>query len=200
MKADLAKRDPMKYCEYHRDHDHHTDDCIQLKKEIEFFIQMGQLRRFVAHDNQNRAPLPPAPQLQAPTQQQQPLGEIRVISRGFAGGGESNSARKAHLRRIRADEKMEIHTVSKTPRLDIPIIFSDSDLEGCQHPHDDPLVVRPAVSNRTVYRVLIDNGSSADIFFSSAFDQMGISREKLEPISAHLMGFAGEKVLPLGSI
>ena len=29
---------------------------------------------------------------------------------------------------------------------------------------------------------------------------MGIGREKLEPVSTHLRGFSGEKVLPLGSI
>ena len=84
--------------------------------------------------------------------------------------------------------------------LDTSIIFSDSDLEGCQHPHDDPLVVRAIVANKTVHRVLIDNGSSADIIFASAFDKMGIGREKLEPVNTHLRGFSGEKVLPLGSI
>ena len=73
-------------------------------------------------------------------------------------------------------------------------------MEGCQHPHDDPLVVHAIVANTTVHRVLIDNGSSADIIFASAFDKMGIGREKLEPVNAHLRGFSGEKVLPLGSI
>ena len=29
---------------------------------------------------------------------------------------------------------------------------------------------------------------------------MGIGREKLEPVNTHLLGFSGEKVLPLGSI
>ena len=29
---------------------------------------------------------------------------------------------------------------------------------------------------------------------------MGIGREKLEPVSTHLQGFSGERVLPLGSI
>ena len=123
-----------------------------------------------------------------------------MISGGFAGGGESSSAQKAHLRSIRSAEVGEIQAVSKLPRLDTTITFSDSDMEGCQHPHDDPLVVRAIVVNTTVHRVLIDNGSLVDIIFASAFDKMGIGREKLEPVNTHLWGFSGEKVLPLGLI
>ena len=123
-----------------------------------------------------------------------------MISGGFVGGGESSSARKAHLSSIRSTEMGEIQAVSKLPRLDTTITFSDSDLEGCQHPHDDPLVVRAIVANTTVHRVLIDNGSLADIIFASAFDKMGIGRGNLEPVNTHLRGFSREKVLPLGSI
>ena len=90
--------------------------------------------------------------------------------------------------------------MSKQPWLNTFITFSDSDLEGCQHPHDNPLVVRAVVANKTVHRVLVDNGSSADIIFASAFNKMGIGREKLNPVNTHLRGFYGEKVLPLGSI
>ena len=122
-----------------------------------------------------------------------------MISRGFTGGGESSSARKAHLRNIRSGETLEVQAVSKLPRLDTIITFSDSDMESCQHPHDDPLVIRAIVANKTMHKVLIDNGSSVDIIFASAFDKIGIGREKLEPVSAHLLGFSGEKVLPLGS-
>ena len=123
-----------------------------------------------------------------------------MISGGFAEGSESSSSRKAHLRSIRSGEVMEVQVVSILPRLDTAITFSDSDLEGCQHPHDDPLVIRAVVANKTIHRVLVDNGSSTDIIFASAFDKMDIGREKLEPVSTHLRGFSGEKVLPLGSV
>ena len=90
--------------------------------------------------------------------------------------------------------------MTKLSRLDTSITFSDSDLEGCQHTHDDPLVVRAVVANKTAHRVLVNNGSSANIIFASAFDKMGIRRERLEPVNTHLRGFSGEKELPLGSI
>ena len=123
-----------------------------------------------------------------------------MVFGGFAGGGESSSARKAHLRSIKLRETLEVQAVSKLPRLNTTITFSDSDMEGYQHPHDDPLVIRAIVANKTVHRVLIDNGSSSNIIFVSAFDKMGIGRKKLEPINTHLLGFSGEKVLPLGSV
>ena len=95
---------------------------------------------------------------------------------------------------------MEVQEVSKIPRLDTAMTFSDSYLEGCQHPHDDPLVIRAVVANKTIHRVLVDNGSSTDIIFASTFDKMGIGREKVEPVNTQLRRFSGEKVLPLGSI
>ena len=73
-------------------------------------------------------------------------------------------------------------------------------MEGCQHPHDDPLVIRAVVANKTVHRVLIDNGSLSDIIFASAFEKINIGREQLEPVNAHLLGFSREKVLPLRSV
>ena len=206
MKSDPATRDNFKHCEFHRDYGHRTDDCIQLKREIEYLIRRGYLRRFISPENQaqnqtqNQAPTQQPPPRQTATQHQKSLGEIQVISGGFAGGGESSSARKAHLRSIRSTETAEIQTMSKLPRLDTSITFSDSDMVGCQHPHDDPLVVHAVVANKTVHRVLIDNGSSTDIIFTSALDKMGIGREKLELVNTHLRGFSEEKVLPLGSI
>ena len=109
-----------------------------------------------------------------------------MISWGFADGRESSSARKAHQHSFISGETLEVQVVSKLPRLDTTITFSDANLEGCQHPDDDLLVIRVVVANKTVHMFLIDNGSSTNIIFVSAFDKMGIGREKLEPVNAHL--------------
>ena len=55
MKSDPATRDNTKYCEFHRDYGHRTDNCIQLKKEIEYLIQRGYLRRFIPSLNAIKA-------------------------------------------------------------------------------------------------------------------------------------------------
>ena len=106
-----------------------------------------------------------------------------MISGGFTGGGESSSARKAHPRSIRLGETLEVQNVSKLPQLDTTITFLDSDMEGCQHPHDDPLVIKAVIANKMIHRVLVYNGSSVDIIFALAFDKMGIGREKLDPVN-----------------
>ena len=199
MKSDPARRDDTKYCEFHKDHGHRTDECIQLKKEIEYLIRRGLLSRYVASEGRERVQ-PQPPRQPTLVQYQPPLGEIHVISGGFAGGRESSSARKAYLRSIRSGETLEVQIVSKLPRLDTTITFSDFDIEGCQHPHDDPLVIKTIVANKIIHRVLVDNGSSTDIIFALAFDKIGIGREKLEPVNTCLCRFSRERVLPLGSI
>ena len=55
MRGPKSKRDPNKYCRYHRDRGHTTDECRQLKDEIEGLISRGFLRQYVGNRaDQNR--------------------------------------------------------------------------------------------------------------------------------------------------
>ncbi|GAV87094.1 hypothetical protein CFOL_v3_30520 [Cephalotus follicularis] len=49
-------------------------------------------------------------------------------------------------------------------------------------------------------RILIDSGSSANILYKHAFDQLRILVDQLKPVKTPLVGFAGETIHPLGSI
>ena len=51
-----------------------------------------------------------------------------------------------------------------------------------------------------MHRVLADNGSSTDILYYPAFQQMGIDRERLILTNAPFIGFGGTRVLPLRAI
>lgn len=50
------------------------------------------------------------------------------------------------------------------------ITFTKEDSQGVQHPHDDALVVTLIIANHQTRRILIDNGSSADILYLSTFE------------------------------
>ncbi|GAV83176.1 hypothetical protein CFOL_v3_26626, partial [Cephalotus follicularis] len=80
------------------------------------------------------------------------------------------------------------------------ISFSEVDYEGVRLLHDDPVVVTLMVELFTMKRILIDSGSSADIMYKHAFDQLRIPVEQFKPVKTPLVGFAGEIVHPLGFV
>ncbi|XP_074569634.1 uncharacterized protein LOC141826287 [Curcuma longa] len=74
------------------------------------------------------------------------------------------------------------------------------DLEGIKVPHDDALVIRATIANYNVARVFVDMGSSVNIIFKKAFDQMQIEESNLQPMATSLFGFIGNEVQSLGWI
>ncbi|XP_075645690.1 uncharacterized protein LOC142616796 [Castanea sativa] len=197
LKGDPNRRPRDKYCRFHQDHGHDTADCYDLKQQIEALIRRGRLQRFVNKERAN------PPQNQAPRQDndrpRQPVRDIRMIVGGTARAGSSKKARKAYIRTIQ-------NVQSASPALgrsrigNPPIEFSKVDAQRLHHPHDDALVVTIRAGDYNIHRVLVDNGSSADILYYPAFQQMRIERERLIPVNAPLIGFGGARVHPLGTV
>ncbi|XP_060959285.1 uncharacterized protein LOC133030527 [Cannabis sativa] len=52
MKHDRAKRDASRYCQYHKDIDHTTNECQNLKDEIETLVLNGTLTHYAQHNFQ----------------------------------------------------------------------------------------------------------------------------------------------------
>ena len=49
------------------------------------------------------------------------------------------------------------------------ITFTDEDAERIHHPHNDAIVITLLIVYYTTRKVLVDNGSSADILYYPAF-------------------------------
>ena len=80
------------------------------------------------------------------------------------------------------------------------ITFTDEDAARIHHPHDDPIVIILLIANYTIRRVLVDNGSSADILYYPTFQQMNLGRDQLRPMHSPVVGFGGIKVQAVGTI
>ncbi|KAL5565783.1 hypothetical protein UlMin_028947 [Ulmus minor] len=118
--------DNTKYCRYHRDIGHVTEECRVLKDEIERLIQRGQLRNYVRGNNQQ--PHPQAQENQQPAQEGEDI-KVRTIIGGPA-TGDTNRAHKNYARQTRsAPYPQQINLAEhrdKIPRLsNEPIIFTE---------------------------------------------------------------------------
>ena len=54
------------------------------------------------------------------------------------------------------------------------ITFTDEDASRIPHPRDDAIVITLIIADYSTRRVLVDNGSSADILYYPAFQQMNL--------------------------
>ena len=52
LSSSSKQRDSKKCCRFHKDHGHYTDECRDLKEQIEELIQRGKLQKFVKKDYQ----------------------------------------------------------------------------------------------------------------------------------------------------
>jgi len=174
-----------KYCRYHRNHGHTTEECKALQDKIEELVRAGHFRRFIRRDDHSsssrsdhrrlphdsrhdKRPTQPINQEPEPTRTDitpadPPLrGTINTISGGFATGGSSSFARKRHLRHIQSINHI---THSHHKRRMPPIIFTYDDFHGLDHQQDDPMVITIKIENYAVKKVLVDQGNSVDILY-----------------------------------
>ena len=115
-----------------------------------------------------------------------------MILGGTAVAGSSRKAQKTYLRMVQNVQLMGF--VPKIARRESPIIgFSEEDARRLHHPYDDALVVSIRIEDYNMHRVLVNNGSSADILYYPTFQQIGIGREQLIPTNAPLSSVLEEQ-------
>ncbi|KAL0311670.1 UNVERIFIED_CONTAM: hypothetical protein Scaly_2918700 [Sesamum calycinum] len=78
---------------------------------------------------------------------------------------------------------------------DTPLIqFGRKEKSGSKTHHNDALVITALLANYEVGRIFIDFGSSLDILFGEAYNQMQLGDITLEKVNTSLYGFTREVV------
>ncbi|XP_030963362.1 uncharacterized protein LOC115984480 [Quercus lobata] len=197
--------DKNKYCRFYKDHSHNTEDCRDLKEQIEELIRKGKLQKYVKKreyskfrdDNKgqhesfsrdgNRPSQPP----------HKVIGEIKTITGGPFSRGSFKSLKKAYQRQVNS-----VHTVppSKHRRTYQDMSFNEGNAMGVKQPHNDPLVIMLNIEGFNTKRILVDNGSSTDIIYLPAFQQLRLDLRRLRPFDSPLVSFSEDKAYPKGIV
>ncbi|XP_023921526.1 uncharacterized protein LOC112032989 [Quercus suber] len=80
------------------------------------------------------------------------------------------------------------------------IAFDNNDLELTIQLHDDALIVTARISGFVVKRIMIDQGSGAEVMYPDLFKGLGLKNEDLSKYNTPLIGFDEKVVVPEGQI
>ncbi|XP_030945867.1 uncharacterized protein LOC115970367 [Quercus lobata] len=162
-----------------------------LKDHLKQLVKAGYLKIFVVDPRNQDAeqgtqpqgnPLPP------------PLGVIEVIH--TASRGTLVSKRRGVLTVVPIEGCLGEQPSEKMlkPTRE-PIAFNDDDLEGTIQAHDDALVVMARINGFIVKKVLIDQGSGAEVMYPDLFNGLGLKNEDFSKYDTPLVGFDGQMAI-----
>ncbi|XLU71123.1 hypothetical protein S245_030176, partial [Arachis hypogaea] len=195
LKSKKGGGDWTEYCEYHRIYGHPTNECFDLKNIIEKLVRKGRLDRYLANNSNElrkrrrdeevgRTERPPCT----------PERHVHMIEGGFAGGGVSKSSHKSHLKEI-----YHVKGVKGAPELPT-ITFTKEDAASVILGQDDPMVITIILANTNLHRTLVNQGSSAEILFKTAFKKLGLEEKELKAYTNSLFRLGDTPIQPLGYI
>ena len=126
------------------------------------------------------------------------LGTINVI---FAAPGRTGSC-LSRVMSVACQSSDDTCHEPKRARLERSLVmgFSDEDKIGTIQPHDDALVITLRSGGYDVKRVMVDQGSVAEIMYLDLYKRLSLRAEDLTPYSSPLVSFEGKVIVPKGQI
>ena len=94
----------------------------------------------------------------------------------------------------------DINQEPKRARVERPLVlgFLDEDKIGTIQPHDDALGITLQIRGYDMKRVMVDQGSAAEIIYPDLYKGLNLKVEDLMPYNSPLVSFEGKIVIPKG--
>ena len=205
--GDPTARNQNLYCLYHCDNGHLTENCHKYKTLLEQLVADGHLSDYVDPNLTEFKPRGTAAN-RSGTSELAPASIVQVIHNPSCTSilptfFRSEIQKAAHLRRCfgitdyahRLLTSCSGHLGSSVHQT---VSFSDKDLADVQMPHNDPLVITLRFGDYDVKRVLVDQGSFAEVMYKGLYDNLGLKEADLDNFSSPVFGFSSESTTPLG--
>ncbi|GJS26806.1 reverse transcriptase domain-containing protein [Tanacetum coccineum] len=175
MTTPVEKRNANKFCEFHGEVGHNTDECNHLRKQIEDMLKAGKLSHIIRELKQNS-------------------GKEQPKKKGETSGKEKPQAILMIQSRQNAVRQKITQSFSPDLEISFPSLGNDEGTEG-------PLIIEAEVGGHQVHRMCIDGGSSFEILYEHCFNRLRPEiRNQMVPATTSLVGFSGEIKWPLGQI
>ena len=126
------------------------------------------------------------------------LGTKNVI---FAASGRIGSC-PSRIMSVSCYLDEDSYLMPKRVKTNVPLVlsFSDADKQGTIQSHDDALVVTFRIEGYDVKRVMVDQGSAAEIMYPDLYKGLSLKPKDLTIYSSPLVSFEGKMVVPKGQI
>jgi hypothetical protein len=126
------------------------------------------------------------------------FGTIMPITRGSSMEFETKKQRSNYFRSV--NTIINDSPAARPEWAKVPITFTEEDFRLKSTIHNDGMVTEVNIAGWIIGKVLVDNGSSADILFLKTFEKMNLSQHMLDPPEYPLQGFGGKPIKPVGKI
>nr|GEW97577.1 reverse transcriptase domain-containing protein [Tanacetum cinerariifolium] len=174
MVTPVEKRSSNKFCDFHNDKGHNTDECMQLKKQIEELIRAGKLSHLIKEIKYGRDQLK--------------VGKKETPAKD----------KPAAIYMIQSWQRMTRKKVAQSFERVREITFSplitSSGVEGS-------LVIEAEIGGHMIHHMYVDGGSSMEILYEHCFNRFRPKvKNQMVPATTSLTGFSGETIWPLGQL
>ncbi|GJT98772.1 reverse transcriptase domain-containing protein [Tanacetum coccineum] len=176
MLGSKRSRDMSKFCYFHEDHGHDTNDCRQLRSQIEEAVRSGQLSHLVKGIKKERTKTSDSQR-----------GEKKE---------KSTTPAEAPILMINQEEARTRNNISKSPTFEGREITFPPVTKGSNS--SAPVIIKAKIFGREVGRVHMDSGSSCEVIYEHCFLKLkpSIQASKVDS-QVLLVGFSGKSLGPL---
>nr|GEU86269.1 reverse transcriptase domain-containing protein [Tanacetum cinerariifolium] len=174
MVTPVEKRSSNKFCDFHNDKGHSTDECMQLKKQIEELVRASKLLHLIKEIKHGR-------------------------DQSKAGKKETPAKDKpATIYMIHSWQRMTRKKVTPSfesvREITFPPLATSDGAEG-------PLVIETEIGGHMIHRMYVDGGSSVEILYEHCFNRLRPEvKNQMVPTTTSLTSFSGETIWPLGQL
>ncbi|GJX56716.1 reverse transcriptase domain-containing protein [Tanacetum coccineum] len=174
MVTPAEKRDPNKYCEFHADTGHSTDECMQLRKQIDEMIKSGKLSQFIKELKQSDKP--------------------KAQKKGETAGKDKPLAILMIQPWERVAKQRVTQSFSPETIISFPSLGEEDGTEG-------PMIIEAEIGGHFVHRIYVDGGASSEVLYEHCFVRLRPEiRSQMIPATTSLIGFIGVTIWPISQI